>query len=57
MEYLLGLGHETVHHVRVPPSRKEDGRTTGWRRALVAAGGRAVPEPIDATWEPESGRD
>ncbi|MEO7016241.1 MAG: LacI family DNA-binding transcriptional regulator [Leifsonia sp.] len=53
--YLLGLGHETVHHVRVPPSRKEDGRTTGWRRALTEAGA-PVPHPIDATWEPESGR-
>jgi hypothetical protein len=28
-----------VHHVRVPPSRKEDGRTTGWRRALTRAYG------------------
>ncbi|GAA1445835.1 LacI family DNA-binding transcriptional regulator [Leifsonia poae] len=55
VEYLLGLGHSTVHHVRVPPSRKEDGRTTGWRRALAEAGA-PVPEPIDATWEPESGR-
>ncbi|MFP3464113.1 LacI family DNA-binding transcriptional regulator [Leifsonia sp. SIMBA_070] len=53
--YLLGLGHRTVHHVRVPPSRKEDGRTTGWRRALAAVGAD-VPEPFDATWEPESGR-
>lgn len=55
VEYLLGLGHETVHHVRVPPSRKEDGRTTGWRRALRARSA-AVPDPIDASWEPESGR-
>ncbi|MEA5118449.1 MAG: substrate-binding domain-containing protein, partial [Propionicimonas sp.] len=53
--YLLDLGHQTVHHVRVPPSRKEDGRTTGWRRALVERG-RAVPPIIDATWQPESGR-
>lgn len=55
VEHLLNLGHTTVYHVRVPPSRKEDGRTTGWRRALKAAG-RDVPEPLDATWEPESGR-
>lgn len=54
--YLLGLGHETVQHVRVPSSRKEDGRTTGWRRALVAAGA-PVPTPLDASWEPESGRE
>jgi DNA-binding LacI/PurR family transcriptional regulator len=54
-EYLLSLGHATVHHVRVPPSRREDGRTTGWRRALKAAGA-VVPPLVDATWEPESGR-
>ena len=53
--YLLSLGHRTVHHVRVPPSRREDGRTTGWRNALRAAGAE-VPEVVDATWEPESGR-
>jgi DNA-binding LacI/PurR family transcriptional regulator len=54
-DYLLGLGHKTVHHVRVPPSRKEDGRTTGWRRALRRAGA-SIPEPFDATWEPKSGQ-
>jgi DNA-binding LacI/PurR family transcriptional regulator len=55
VNYLLDLGHETVHHVRVSPSRKEDGRTTGWRRALKHAGA-AIPDALDATWEPESGR-
>ncbi|NQX13106.1 LacI family DNA-binding transcriptional regulator [Microbacteriaceae bacterium VKM Ac-2855] len=54
-EYLLALGHTTVHHVRVPPSRREDGRTTGWRRALKNAGA-AVAEPFEASWNPESGR-
>ncbi|BDV31859.1 LacI family DNA-binding transcriptional regulator [Microbacterium terricola] len=54
-DYLLGLGHATVHHVRIPPSRKEDGRTTGWRRALRRAGA-PIPEPLDATWEPKSGQ-
>lgn len=53
-EYLLQLGHATVHHVRVPPSRKEDGRTTGWRRALRKAG-IPIPSTYDATWEPASG--
>lgn len=53
--YLLDLGHQMVHHVRVPPSRHEDGRTTGWRRALVERGAH-VPETMDATWSPESGR-
>ena len=56
IEYLLDLGHSTVHHVRVPPSRKEDGRTTGWRRALVKRGA-PVPAIIDASWEPESGQE
>jgi DNA-binding LacI/PurR family transcriptional regulator len=56
VEYLLSLGHKTVQHVRVPPSRKEDGRTTGWRRALVAHGA-PVPVPLDAGWDPESGRE
>lgn len=56
VDYLLDLGHTTVHHVRVPPSRKEDGRTTGWKRALVARGA-PVPPPVDASWEPESGRE
>lgn len=55
VNYLLGLGHSTVHHVRVPPSRKEDGRTTGWHRALTAAQA-PVPDTLDASWEPESGR-
>ncbi|WP_460776222.1 LacI family DNA-binding transcriptional regulator [Microbacterium sp. GXF7504] len=55
-DHLLGLGHRTVHHVRIPPSRREDGRTTGWRRALKRAGA-PVPTPLDATWEPRSGRE
>lgn len=55
VSYLLELGHKTVEHVRIPPSRKEDGRTTGWRRALKDADAE-VHEPLDATWEPESGR-
>jgi len=53
-EYLLALGHRTVHHVRVPPSRREDGRTTGWRRALRKSGA-PIPELLDATWDPRSG--
>lgn len=53
--HLLELGHSTVHHVRVPPSGKEDGRTTGWRNALIDAG-VPVPEITDSSWEPVSGR-
>ncbi|THV23473.1 LacI family DNA-binding transcriptional regulator [Glycomyces paridis] len=52
--YLLGLGHATVHHVRVPPSRRVDGRTSGWKRALTSAGA-VVPAVRDASWDPKSG--
>jgi DNA-binding LacI/PurR family transcriptional regulator len=52
--YLLGLGHKTVHHVRVPPSRRVDGRTSGWKRALTKADA-PVPAMHDATWDPKSG--
>jgi DNA-binding LacI/PurR family transcriptional regulator len=52
--YLLDLGHATVHHVTVPPSRAEDGRTTGWRAALTAAH-TEVPPVIAATWDARSG--
>ncbi|GLI26380.1 LacI family transcriptional regulator [Agromyces rhizosphaerae] len=54
-DHLLELGHRTVHHVRIPPSRREDGRTTGWRRALKRAGVQS-PKVFEATWSPESGR-
>lgn len=53
--YLLELGHRTVHHVRVPASRREDGRTTGWRRALRNAGA-PIPPMWEATWDPHTGR-
>jgi DNA-binding LacI/PurR family transcriptional regulator len=52
--HLLELGHETVHHVRVPSSVREDGRTAGWRRALEKAGA-PIPDPLDASWRPRSG--
>lgn len=53
-DHLLDLGHATVHHVRVPPSRREDGRTTGWRRALKRRDA-VVPPLSDASWDPRSG--
>lgn len=53
--YLLDLGHATVHHVRIPPSRREDGRTTGWKQALKKRSA-IVPALLDASWEPRSGR-
>lgn len=53
-EYLLGLGHATVHHVSIPLLGGAPGRTEGWRDALVAAGA-PVPEILRASWEPASG--
>ncbi|HEY5518185.1 MAG TPA: LacI family DNA-binding transcriptional regulator [Cellulomonas sp.] len=53
-EYLLGLGHRTVHHVAVPTMGEPSGRTEGWREALVAAGA-PVPEVLAGTWSPGSG--
>ncbi|MGP6172425.1 LacI family DNA-binding transcriptional regulator [Microbacterium sp. A204] len=52
--HLLELGHHTVHHVRVPAAGREDGRTSGWRRALDLFGAE-VPPMRDATWDPRSG--
>jgi DNA-binding LacI/PurR family transcriptional regulator len=53
--YLLGLGHQTVHYVSIPPtSDMTPQRLAGWRSALERAGAR-VPEPIQAGWHPRSG--
>jgi DNA-binding LacI/PurR family transcriptional regulator len=52
--YLLSLGHKTVHHVAVPTMGKHSGRTEGWRAALTAAG-IDVPPVQHATWDPASG--
>ena len=52
--YLLSLGHKTVHHVAVPTMGKHSGRTEGWRAALTAAG-TDVPPVRHATWDPASG--
>jgi DNA-binding LacI/PurR family transcriptional regulator len=54
-DYLLGLGHKTVHHVSIPYGQGDDPRTRGWRRALTEVGA-PVPEVLKASWAPESGR-
>jgi DNA-binding LacI/PurR family transcriptional regulator len=54
-EHLLGLGHRTVHHVAIPTSGREDGRTLGWRKALRQAGAD-VPEVLRAGWDPLEAR-
>lgn len=55
-EYLLGLGHETVHHVSLPQAIPRMGRTLGWADALRAAG-IEVPPVIPGAWEPAAGRE
>lgn len=54
--YLLSLGHRTVTHVSIPGGGGGYSRLNGWRRALSEAGTYA-PEPIDAHWDPSSGRE
>lgn len=54
VDYLLGLGHKTVHHVSIPETGEENRRTAGWRNALVRRG-IEPPEIIRASWEPRSG--
>jgi DNA-binding LacI/PurR family transcriptional regulator len=53
-QYLLGLGHTTVHYVAVPGSGRPSGRLAGWRHALDEAGVDA-PEPLETDWSSESG--
>ena len=54
-QYLLGLGHRTVHFVSIPLwTDNSSQRMSGWRSALEEAGA-AVPEPLEGGWGPESG--
>jgi DNA-binding LacI/PurR family transcriptional regulator len=54
-QYLLGLGHPTVHYVSIPLwTDNSSQRMSGWRSALKEAGA-AVPEPLQGGWGPESG--
>lgn len=53
-EYLLRLGHRTVHHIAGPAEGKTSGRTQGWRAALTAAD-LTPPEVMRATWDAASG--
>jgi len=52
--YLLGLGHKTVHYVSIPSSTNTSQRMLGWRSALEDAG-VSVPKPMQAGWDPQSG--
>jgi DNA-binding LacI/PurR family transcriptional regulator len=53
-EYLLALGHKTVHHLPIPGWPGETRRTEGWRAALKEAGVPA-PEPPQSGWTSEWG--
>jgi DNA-binding LacI/PurR family transcriptional regulator len=52
-EYLLGLGHRTVHHVAVPAAGRRSGRAAGWYKALERAGAE-IPPLLQADWDPRS---
>ena len=53
--HLLGLGHETVHHVAGPGSWLDAReRVDGWRAALRAAGA-PEPEVVSGDWSARSG--
>jgi DNA-binding LacI/PurR family transcriptional regulator len=53
-EYLLALGHKTVHHLPIPSWSGATRRMEGWRAALKEAGVRA-PEPLPGGWTSEWG--
>lgn len=50
-EYLLSLGHRTVHHIALPSSGRRGGRSAGWAAALKSAG-IAAPPMLTTTWNP-----
>ncbi len=52
--YLLRLGHTTVHHLSIPSWTGTTKRMLGWRTALQEAG-RSVPRPLVAGWDAEWG--
>jgi DNA-binding LacI/PurR family transcriptional regulator len=53
-EYLLSLGHKTVHHLSIPSWTGKTRRMSGWRSALEQAG-VAVPKPLLSGWSAEWG--
>lgn len=55
VEHLLDLGHPTVHHLRGPlQSDPAHQREATWR-AVLAARGAPIPEPLVGDWTPASG--
>jgi DNA-binding LacI/PurR family transcriptional regulator len=55
-EYLLALGHKTVHHLPIPNWSGATRRTQGWRAALRQAGIQA-PRPPRGGWSAQWGFD
>jgi DNA-binding LacI/PurR family transcriptional regulator len=53
-EYLLGLGHATVHHLAIPSWSAATRRMEGWRAALEEAGVLA-PNALQGGWTAQSG--
>lgn len=54
-EHLLGLGHDTVHHVTgLADSYPSQRRREGWQRTLRRHG-RDIPEAVAGDWSAESG--
>ena len=54
-QYLLDLGHETVHHLAGPLTWLDaQERMDGWRQTLMAAGAR-VPDLVSGDWSARSG--
>jgi DNA-binding LacI/PurR family transcriptional regulator len=54
-QYLLDLGHETVHHLAGPLTWLDaQERMDGWRQTLTAAGAR-VPALVSGDWSARSG--
>jgi len=56
-EHLLGLGHDTVHHIAGPKTWVSSQlREQGWTSAL-SAHGAPIPESVAGDWTPRSGFD
>lgn len=54
-QYLLDLGHETVHHLGGPPNWLDSQeRAEGWRQTLRAAGA-PIPDLVTGDWSARSG--
>lgn len=54
-QFLLDLGHETVHHLAGPPGwLGTQARIEGWRVTLAAAG-RVARDPLAGDWSAASG--